>query len=512
LHDVFMPTEGYEQAATNIQAEIKLLERQKLEMERRRDESHTREYKALKKEIVKLQDFHTKLREESLQQSQNHKQVLARLEQEKDKWFMKPSPHATAAFVAEMICPRVLTSFADALFCCHFVRLLIKLKTPGFQLLDFYNNWTIMLTQCIRCCSEREAQIFGIFLREMMSYVLHLRKDEQTFNAEMKDNPCFHRNYYTPGEEVKEWAQFGDIKKGHGKWEGRIFKSMKAGLDSDEWMEKRNTLLMLSQSYEAFPTVERYARHTLQSVEAIQKNEEMSDLKTLANSLAVKLKGEKERWVDKAPVAKGEGQKAEEGSRKQTGSGPKSGLAPVGATLQSKDGERIVSIDRTDSDVREGERRGDGAVVIKDGKDGKERRDHKDHKDAKDKEKSKDRDHGEAKARDSKEARSGEKDSKRARPQETTEKSRTEKERSDGRGAEKASATSRGVAAEKDAGAGDRKRTTGDRGAERVVVHDDRGDKRRRTEREGGRTEDRGGGYTSHTSTSGRHGEQYRRR
>ena len=29
---------------------------------------------------------------------------------------------ALSAFVAEMICPRVLTSHADALFCCHFVR------------------------------------------------------------------------------------------------------------------------------------------------------------------------------------------------------------------------------------------------------------------------------------------------------------------------------------------------------------------------------------------------------
>merc|ERR1719401_2822077 len=99
-------------------------------------------------------------------------------------------------FVADMIFPRMLTSHSDALFCCNFIRMLIRLRTNGFQFLDFYNHWTMMLTQNIRSCSEREAQIFGVFLREMMSYVVSLRRDEAFFVAESKENPCFYRNYY----------------------------------------------------------------------------------------------------------------------------------------------------------------------------------------------------------------------------------------------------------------------------------------------------------------------------
>merc|ERR1719330_371589 len=122
----------------------------------------------------------------------------------------------------------------------------------------------------------------------------------------------------------------------------------------------------------------------------------MSDLKTLANSLTVKLRGQKERWVDKAVPAQGEHSK--DGSRKHA-SGPKSGLTPAGGTSSSQvDGDRVVTVDSAPG----GERRSDsGTVIVKDGKDGKEGREHKEHKDGKEgKEgKSKERDRGEAKAR-----------------------------------------------------------------------------------------------------------------
>merc|ERR1712217_976275 len=215
-----------------------------------------------------------------------------------------------------MICPRVLTSYTDALFCCHFVRLMIRLKTPGFQLLDFYNNWTIMLTQCIRCCSERESQIFGVFLRELMSYVCFLRRGEETYKKETEGNPVFYRNYYEdPAAADIEWSQFTDIKKGHAKWEGRIFKAMKQGLDSEDWMEKRNALLLLSACYESYPIVEKYANATLKLVEAMRDKEELSDIKTLAGSIVLKLKNQKDRWLDKLPTQP-ESSRRTEGSSK----------------------------------------------------------------------------------------------------------------------------------------------------------------------------------------------------
>merc|ERR1719436_738424 len=102
----------------------------------------------------------------------------------------------------------------------------------------------------------------------------------------MKDNPAFHRNYYEGALSTNiEWASFGDIKKGHSKWEGRIYKALRQGLDSEDWMEKRNALLLLAQCYESFPIVEKYAKAISTTVESMRDKEEMSDLKALATSI-----------------------------------------------------------------------------------------------------------------------------------------------------------------------------------------------------------------------------------
>lgn len=306
LQDIVLPTEGYEKATAQISQTLNKHDLAKKQMERQvRDQTRSREYKTLKKEVARLTDFQARLKDEQLQQKRNYERVIARLEREKRNWFMKPSPQATAAFVHEMVYARVLVSYSDALFCSSFVKLLIKLKTPGFHLLDFYNSWTIMLTQCLKSCSEREARVFGVFLREMMRYILYLRKDESTFQAEMIDNPAFYRNYRDEPSKgaapsAIEWANFTDIRKGHSKWEGRIFKVMRQSLEADDWMEKRNALLLLSQAYEAFPMVEKYASLVLQSVTGMQEKEESGDLKTLASSLTMKLRAQQERWVDKA--------------------------------------------------------------------------------------------------------------------------------------------------------------------------------------------------------------------
>ena len=53
----------------------------------------------------------------------------------------------------------------------------------------------------------------------------------------------------------------------------------------------------LSQSCDSYPIVEKYARGVLQCVENVRDKEKASDLKTLAASLAVKLRASSKTWV-----------------------------------------------------------------------------------------------------------------------------------------------------------------------------------------------------------------------
>mmetsp|Transcript_50669 Transcript_50669/g.70285 ORF Transcript_50669/g.70285 Transcript_50669/m.70285 type:complete len:326 (+) Transcript_50669:2-979(+) len=135
----------------------------------------------------------------------------------------------------------------------------------------------------------------------MMSYIHGLRKNEKAFEAEMKDNPCFHRHHYGGAEAdssvAPEYAKHADIVRGHNKWEGKILKALRQNLESEEWTDKRNALLLLSKSCETYPIVEKYARTVLQCVENVREREKASDLKTLAASLATKLKAQSKNWI-----------------------------------------------------------------------------------------------------------------------------------------------------------------------------------------------------------------------
>ena len=94
-----------------------------------------------------------------------------------------------------------------------------------------------------------------------------------------------------------EFAKHSEIVRAHSKWEGKIYKTLKISLESEEWTDKRNALLLLSQSCESCPVAEKFAKGVLHCVENVREREKASDLKTLANSLAVKLKACSKTWV-----------------------------------------------------------------------------------------------------------------------------------------------------------------------------------------------------------------------
>mmetsp|Transcript_55447 Transcript_55447/g.127491 ORF Transcript_55447/g.127491 Transcript_55447/m.127491 type:complete len:1349 (-) Transcript_55447:135-4181(-) len=319
LSDIVLPTQQYE---TRIKAFSSLLTKNENDRKpyERREDTSSREYRTLKKECKSLEEAKQKLEEEFRLQKERHELVLKRLQEDKEEWFWEATPAATNAFVEQFILPRVLTSAADALFCCHFVKLIIELKTPGFQLLDFFNRWTLTLTRVIRRCSEREAQVFGVYLADMMSYIVQLRRNPKQYATVSKDNPCFYRNYYQRAHDVKDvkYTRHEEFEKGHTKWEGRIFKELKAGMESQEFVNVRNALVVLSKARSTFPLVDRCAKECLAKVENIKNEEQRPDVKTLAASLATVLKHNEPNWLRtshtktfaKAPAKSAAGAKA----------------------------------------------------------------------------------------------------------------------------------------------------------------------------------------------------------
>ena len=269
LYDIYIPVDHYEKQENFLKDQIyeqqeiiKVFERKKQTGERDHARA-TREMRALEEQLLQLQN-------ERLEQERNHERVCKRLKESMGTFFVDPNPPATIALVKYFIAPRVLTSESDALFCARFVTLLIKINVWGFQLLDFFNKWTIMLTQYLLSCTDREARVFGIFLSEAMGHMLELRRDEQNFLKVAKDNPVFYRHYYPHdydpnGTDTKtgnqnkpmEFCAHHHMVSGHGTWENRLTKVLLQGLQSKDWQERRNSMLVVSNSYENFPMTNR---------------------------------------------------------------------------------------------------------------------------------------------------------------------------------------------------------------------------------------------------------------
>merc|ERR1711915_66305 len=247
-----------------------------------------------------LKERRQNLQKEEEDYKENHEKCGQRLLEEYQEWIgPMGQQNATKFFVTEMLAPRMLTSTSDALYCVYFIKQMIKMKTPQFQLLDFYNCLTLCLPQFMRCSTESEAEIFGLFLRDMMQYILDLRQNEAKFNETIKDNPVFYRNYYGSNSKKFEiqYCSFKELKKGHAKWESRIIKAVKPGLRSDDWMEKNTALKVLYKTFRVCPLVDKNAKDVLELVDEISTKEVRKDIKTFAASLAVRLKLQKERWI-----------------------------------------------------------------------------------------------------------------------------------------------------------------------------------------------------------------------
>ncbi|CBZ53804.1 hypothetical protein NCLIV_035850 [Neospora caninum Liverpool] len=171
----------------------------------------------------------------------------------------KGGPLAIQAFVKFLLAPRLLNAEVDALFCSHFVMLLLELRTPRFNYLAFTNVWTKMLTPLVRCSTVREAQLLGLFVNEMLAPLSRWLKNQKAFEKDTGGNSCFGRTF-----RESESIPAAQLEKGAKKWESRIFESLVQGLPEpsasaessaspSQWMAAKAVVVFLSRCHANFP-------------------------------------------------------------------------------------------------------------------------------------------------------------------------------------------------------------------------------------------------------------------
>ncbi|WJX80372.1 hypothetical protein P8452_63383 [Trifolium repens] len=288
LYDLYVPKNCYESEITKLHANLKSLE----ELSDNSSSAITKR----KKEKERIQESLDLLISELHKHEENVASVRRRLSQEKGKWLSScpDTSKINMEFLQRCIFSRCTFSMSDAVYCAMFVHTLHSLGTPFFNTVNHIDVLICKTLQpMICCCTEYEVGRLGRFLYETLKIAYHWKSDESIYERECGNMPGFAVYYKDPNRQLVTYGQFIKL---HSKWSSKITGSLIRCLESSEYMEIRNGLIMMTKISSIFPVTRRSGMNLERRVAKI-KSDEREDLKVLATGVAAALAARKPSWV-----------------------------------------------------------------------------------------------------------------------------------------------------------------------------------------------------------------------
>ncbi|XVE74551.1 hypothetical protein DITRI_Ditri12bG0026000 [Diplodiscus trichospermus] len=288
LYDLYVPKNRYESEIAKQHAALKALEEL--------PDNSSSAINKRKKDKERIQEALDRLTSELHKHEENVASVRRRLTREKDKWLSScpDTLKINMEFLQRCIFPRCTFSMPDAVYCAMFVHTLHSLGTPFFNTVNHIDVLICKTLQpMICCCTEYEAGRLGRFLYETLKIAYYWKSDESIYERECGNMPGFAVYYRYPNSQRVTYGQFIKV---HWKWSQRITRLLIQCLESTEYMEIRNALIMLTKISSVFP-VTRKSGINLEKRVAKIKSDEREDLKVLATGVAAALAARKSSWV-----------------------------------------------------------------------------------------------------------------------------------------------------------------------------------------------------------------------
>ncbi|XP_065856982.1 THO complex subunit 2 isoform X2 [Euphorbia lathyris] len=288
LYDLYVPRHRYESEIAKQHAALKALEEI--------SDNSSSAISKRKKDKERIQESLDRLTSELHKHEENVASVRRRLSREKDKWLSScpDTLKINMEFLQRCIFPRCTFSMPDAVYCAMFVHTLHSLGTPFFNTVNHIDVLICKTLQpMICCCTEYEAGRLGKFLHETLKIAYYWKSDESIYERECGNMPGFAVYYRFPNSQRVTYGQFIKV---HWKWSQRISRLLIQCLESTEYMEIRNALILLTKISGVFPVTKRSGINLEKRVARI-KSDEREDLKVLATGVAAALAARKPSWV-----------------------------------------------------------------------------------------------------------------------------------------------------------------------------------------------------------------------
>lgn len=150
------------------------------------------------------------------------------------------------------------------------------------------------ITYSVTSCTENEATRYGRFLCAMLETVMRWHSDLATFNKECANYPGFVTKFRVSNQfsEANDHVGYENYRHVCHKWHYKITKAMVFCLDSKDYMQIRNALIILMRILEHFPVLAKLAQIIERKVDKVKEDEknQRQDLFVLASSYSGQLK------------------------------------------------------------------------------------------------------------------------------------------------------------------------------------------------------------------------------
>jgi THO complex subunit 2 len=194
------------------------------------------------------------------------------------------------ALLQDCFLPRSRMSLQDAQFAAAMLKFMHSSGTPGFRtikLLDLLFNAN-RLSCIVSMYSDDEALTFGRFLNSVLRELFkwHANKDDayaKSAHGSYKNLPGFGRKFDTDRNPI-DHLPYNDFCMLLYKWHKGLFTALKGSLDTGDFQQVRNSLVILTACSGSFPKVDTMAMELKQAIEPMAKSDERGDIKTTAGS------------------------------------------------------------------------------------------------------------------------------------------------------------------------------------------------------------------------------------
>ncbi|KAJ8907955.1 hypothetical protein NDN08_008058 [Rhodosorus marinus] len=219
----------------------------------------------------------SQLEKESKDHEAHTKAIFKRLRARKSKFFPGGGNklELVNVFLERCVVPRCIASQSDSVYTARFViDVMVELDVEEFNIVAYISTLCRSVGQLVFACTEAEASRFGRFLCETLTVTEKWRTNKKLFESECLPKACFDF------QSKDGHAGFVLIMN---RMNQHLAKAFHVALESTEYMQVRNALVVLIAIQSVFPKTEDVRSIIVDRVDKL-RNGDREDIRLMSTS------------------------------------------------------------------------------------------------------------------------------------------------------------------------------------------------------------------------------------